>query len=290
MSTTIAGWTRGLAAAAGMTLTLALAACAAPLGARAPAGGAGDAPAAAPATGARPAPADTAAPAATARPDSAAADTAAFTPRLLLSWRAPYGAPRALETLTMACGDTTREDTLYLCMDPGRDAPRFLGYTATLAFHPSAPERLPAHWRFGRGVVGLRHLRVLTDPDSSRGVPSAFQAVGIAQHAADVDSATARVRLIHAVADFTAAPVRNGRVYLLARIAIPRPPRGDEACRAALCVEWVSGSLAFGPGDEPSVRRGDRFVSIGAPRSTVCAARAGSQGLPRWQPPAGVRR
>jgi hypothetical protein len=66
---------------------------------------------------------------------------------------------------------------------------------------------------------------------------------------------------------------------VLARVLVPRPPRGDAACGRTMCVEWQQASLAYRMGDEPTVDRGDRFAGLNAPLDAACAtfrARAGA--------------
>ena len=75
-----------------------------------------------------------------------------------------------------------------------------------------------------------------------------------------------RLRLIFAVPVDGAGPVVADSVYTLCRLIFThRPSRRLAGCGQPVCVEWAAGTLAFGPKDEPQVRRGERFASYGGP-------------------------
>ncbi len=203
--------------------------------------------------------------------------------RLLLSWHAPYGQPRATAALRAPCGRSAAEDTLYVCCDPGADSPTFNGFTVRLLMHPGPRDSLAAFWREARADGQLTHVRVVLDPDSSLGVPTPFRVSGMGVGRTDLAGGAVRVRMIYAVANTMATPVRAGTVYLLARVIVQRPRAKDAACGRGLCVEVDDGTLAFKLGDEPHVKRGDRFVSVNATVEGACAKwRAISEG---WHMP-----
>ena len=61
-----------------------------------------------------------------------------------------------------------------------------------------------------------------------------------------------------------------------------RPERSLAGCSQPVCVEWAAATLAFGPKDEPAVRRGERLVAYAGPYA-ICEAFRGPQ-VPVWKP------
>ncbi len=203
--------------------------------------------------------------------------------RVTLSWNAPPGQPRATASLLGACGDTAATDTLYLCMVPGQDSPTLYAFEAELRFRPTAPDSLADYWRATQRGGDLRQFVARFAPDSMAGAATPFPVPGIGLQKSDLVPGGARLRMIFAVASTAATPVRAGQTYVLATVLVHRPPPRDAACAQPLCVEWVTGTLAWSLAYEPTVTRGERFVGLHAPVDGVCAAWSGARVKP-WSP------
>jgi hypothetical protein len=220
---------------------------------------------------------------ATALAAGAASEARAAEPRLYLSWRAPEGSPRATRAVHPGCVDTTgHRDTLWLAVDPGRDSTAMLGVKAILAFRPAAGETLSTHWTLGEGVQ-LHRLRIDFDPDSLPPQSEVWHhgAAGGGYFTRSPHLATLMV--IGAISATAPATVRGGRPYVFARILLPHPEVPTENCAQAVCVEWESGSIAYGIGDEPNVTLGERFVTWNA-SGDPCARWRGAAAPAPWQP------
>lgn len=191
--------------------------------------------------------------------------------RLVLTWNAPAGAPRASLDLPPACADSARADTLYLCMVPGQDAPSFNGFTAELRLRPAPTDSIADHWLAKLPNGDLRPFEAWFAPDSSAEADSPFRVQGFGRMFSDVRGASVRLRLVYAVPETRAASVRSGRTYVLAAVIVTRPSKLDRACRQPFCVVWEKGTLAFQVGYEPTIERGERVVGLSAAAGQACA-------------------
>ena len=84
--------------------------------------------------------------------------------RIYLSWNAPYGMPGATSNLTLAAGDTTREDTLYLTCEPATDSPMLRALTATLLVHAPAGRHAGALLAVRQGRQGTSQREAARHP------------------------------------------------------------------------------------------------------------------------------
>lgn len=204
--------------------------------------------------------------------------------QLYLTWNAPWGTRRAAQTRTPACADTTREDTLYLSMVTGRDAVRFTGFTAQIVFHATGEDTLGKWWHMeGKGGENAGSLRTewATNPKFSWRQP--FRAQGQGFVILERTPTSSRLKMVYAVPYEAATPVRGDSLYALCRVILKhRPERALAGCEQPVCVEWAEATLAFGAKDEPRVRRGERFVSLGAPQA-ICAPFRGPR-VEAWKP------
>jgi len=204
-------------------------------------------------------------------------------PRLLMSWRAPYGTPGARDNVDQTC-DTTLVDTLYLSVDPGRAADHFLGVSATLYFHAPEGQGLTDFWKIADVHSADSPLKVVYSPDPARGFVMAWNAQGVGDAQYDYVGSSGRLRLIYAIASSGTNPVRPGKVYGVARVLLRHPGSGGDGCERPMCVEWHAASLAFGPLGEPMVNRGVRWVSINSPGAKVCDPVRDILPHPAWHP------
>ncbi len=204
--------------------------------------------------------------------------------QIYLSWRAPYGSPRALSDLAAAAGDTSREDTLYLTCDLGTDSPQLNSMTGRLLVHATIGDTLSPYWHFGHATEEPLRVRVLWGSDSTRGVRfpwSHLQGLGAIHY--DCDAGTGELRLIYAVPDAQARPVKYGDRYVLARLVFQRPAAAADA-RHPVCIEWARATLGLTLNFEPEVTRGDRFVSWNARGAAVCGTFSNPLKPKAWKP------
>jgi len=189
--------------------------------------------------------------------------------QLFLSWDAPWGQKRARRERRPACADSTVEDTLYLCMTAGRTSGEFDGFTAELIVRAVGTDTLGAWWHMqGKGGQNPGAMRVEFAALQDWGVPQPFQQTGQGFVLLEPSRSVARVRLIFAVPSDPPVPIAAEPVYALARITLKHmPQRKLSGCSSPVVIEWTKATLAFGTRDEPSVARGERFVTFGGPYS-----------------------
>ncbi|MEO5618817.1 MAG: hypothetical protein ABIS67_13705 [Candidatus Eisenbacteria bacterium] len=203
-------------------------------------------------------------------------------PRLVLSWKAPFGTPGAASAIEAGCGDTTVVDTLYLSFDPGKDAPDFRGASANLYFHAQEGATLGDYWKQGGGGVNGAPLRVIFESDEDRGFMTPWNSQGAGAPFYDFVGGSGRLRIIYAIAG--GSPVRAGKLYGLARVLVRRAAEGTSGCGAPMCVEWHSAMFAYSVGEERGVNKGDRWVSLNSPGGKVCESSRGVAGVKTWRP------
>lgn len=206
--------------------------------------------------------------------------------QLFLTWDAPWGHKRARRERRPACADSTREDTLYLCMTTGRTSEEFAGFTAELMIRAVANDTLGAWWHMqGKGGRNPGAMRVEWAALQEWGVPQPFQQLGQGFILLEPSKSVAKVRLIYAVPSEPAAPVKADAIYALARITLKHmPARGLPGCASPVVIEWTKATLAFGTKDEPTVARGERFVTYGGPYTLTDQFRG--MRTQTWKPPA----
>jgi len=206
--------------------------------------------------------------------------------QLLLSWNAPWGAPRARDVRMPACEDSLQADTLYLSVRTGRAAERFTGFTARLLVHATGTDTLGPWWSMkSRGGSNPGALRVeWVALQDWPGAQSPFHAQGQGLVQLENDRGVARLDMVYAVPMEAAVPISPDVVYTLGRVVLlHHPQRRLTGCDRPVVIEWAKGTLAFGLKDEPSVSRGARFVSYGGPSSLADDFRGPR--VPVWRPP-----
>ncbi len=199
-----------------------------------------------------------------------AASAWADEPRLYLAWHAPYGLPGASDTLSRACGDTSRVDTLFLSFDPGRATRTFVGMTVTLKFQAQPGDSLGPLWAATGAGAPPPWMRVEWAPDSSSGCPSPWTTLGVGGHAYRKDGGQGLMRMVYAVSLLEISRVEPGRRYGLARILLRGLPRGVLGCHQPVCVEWTAATMSYGVGQEYPVDGKDSRVSLNSPVGQVC--------------------
>jgi hypothetical protein len=209
--------------------------------------------------------------------------------RIFLSWHAPYGQPGATSDLTVACGDTMQEDTLYLCCDPGSDSKTFNGFEARLFFRAALGDTLGPYWSFGTGMKGLRNIRAVFQADSTDGLPSPWGAGGFGAINYDGSRGAGDLKMIFAVPPQMTGSTAFGKRYCFARLMFRRPPTRLARCHQPVCIEWSTATLAFSYGVEAQVARGERFATVNSPDGSVCSSFRGHAPPPVWKPKDGRR-
>jgi hypothetical protein len=204
--------------------------------------------------------------------------------RIFLTWHAPYGQPRASDQLFAACGDTSGLDTLYMCLDPGRDTDHLVGITATVYFWAAAGETLGTHWSFGDGQ-DFERLRVEFNPASVPGVEPVCPEAAVARAAYTRTVASGKLLLIVAVPEAQGRSIRGGTMYALARVLVPRPQSRFPGCDRGICIEWTFSSIAYDVADEPQINHGQKFVSWNSVNGKSCAPLRQFSAPSPWKPP-----
>lgn len=217
------------------------------------------------------APASASAPGAIA-PDSARAAQGGG-PQFFLSWGRPWGEEGAEPLRTATCGDTTRADTLFLCLRPGVDMPSLVAFTADLRFHSEPPETLGTFWHFERGAANQSGLSVRFQPaEGEAGWVQPWRTAGNGGVGWTRTRRSGLLRMIYAVPPRDSVPLRGDRVYLLARIAV-QPRRTDlTGCEQAIAIELARASLATDGQHEFAVTQGGaRYAGSGRRALTALA-------------------
>ncbi len=206
--------------------------------------------------------------------------------QLFLSWNAPWGSKRARQVRTPVCADSTSEDTLYLSFLPGRVAGRFTGFTGQLLFRATAADTLGPWWHMeGKGGANAGSLRVEWASAPDFGWRQPFPVPGQGFVILERTPTAARLRMVFAVPYERSGPIAADAIYTLCRVILRhRPERALAGCEQPVCVEWGMATLAFGPKDEPQVRRGERFVAFGGPHA-LCEPFKGPR-VEAWKPKA----
>ena len=222
-------------------------------------------------------------------PPVPASAPAASEPRVFLTANAPYGQPGASDRLDVACGDSTKLDTLYMVFEPGRDAEHFNGLSATVYFWPSGRDSLGPHWNFGAGT-DFKRLEVEFAPGGIPGMEVAWDGSGVSGAGYRSTKAAGRLSLLAASPAGQGPPVKAGTLYGVARILVPRPLRRSGECGRAMCIEWAETSLAFKVGELVQVTRGQRFVTWNSPDGKACGPMREIGAPQPWKPGSGGTR
>jgi len=206
--------------------------------------------------------------------------------RIFLSWHAPYGMPGASNNLSLAPGDTTREDILYLTCDPGMEAPGLIATTCVLTVRAAPGDTLGPYWGFGRGTGDPRDIRATFAPDSADALPVPWKrgaaGAGGVRYYYSRESGT--LTLVGAVGSAWADSMRPGARYMLARILFRRPPAEIAGAGRPVCVEWTKAELDLLGERKLILERGDRFASWNSPACGVCGPYRGPSAPKAWKP------
>lgn len=205
--------------------------------------------------------------------------------RIYLSWGAGYGLPGAASSFTRACGDTSHVDTLYLSFSPGRACSTFVGMTGILWFRALDGDTLGPSWEPAAGRPLPSGMTVEFSREIASGHPFPWNSFGFGHAAyAKASGNAGRIRLIWAVALQGSPAVEPGKLYGLARLLLRRPATGTPGCDQPVCISWSEGTMAYRPGDEPSVSTGVRFVGINATGGEL-----GCEAPAKPKPPASIK-
>lgn len=187
--------------------------------------------------------------------------------QLYLAWGAPWGTRGSSNVRFPACGDSTQADTLYLSFYPGRPSSGFNGVSAELYFHATGSDTLGPWWHMERkGGENGGNMQVEWAPSEDLPGPQPWTRIGRGFALLDRTPTAMRLRLLYALMPQDAGPIAADSTYTICRVILwHNRSTGLAGCGQPVCVEWSKASLAFALRDEPEVRRGERFVSYGAP-------------------------
>jgi len=196
-----------------------------------------------------------------------AASARADAPRVFLSWHAPFGLPRATDTLTTACGDGG-QDTLFLTFETGADTTTFLGLEAMLLMRAPFGQTLSERWNTEEcaGVV--------FPGDSIPGVTRPWRgSMSLNFTFYDRTQGSGRLRLSNVRPPSRPVAVRDSVPYLYARVLFPHPPAGTPGWDQPVCIEWADSEFLMDTTSRSSTivhYSGHRYVSMNSPGGAVC--------------------
>ena len=215
-----------------------------------------------------------------------ASPAVAAQPAIYLTWHAPWGYPRACDTLSTDC-DTTRIDTLWLSFDSGKAAPRFLAVRGELLFHPPAGDSLLTLWTRDRDQPKPPFMRLDLGPEPGMGYPMPYKINGggtTLWYGAAGGAMT--LGFIYATPYLNAVPIER-RVYVAGRLILHHGPASEPGCRQPICIEWTNVELTYDVGAEKAdISSGvNRFVSLNSPGGAVSVPYRKAATLHGWKPP-----
>ena len=141
-------------------------------------------------------------------------------------------------------------------------------FGAELYFRAAPGDTLGPWWHMNGDGQNKGALSADFGPDGSFPQRQPWAASGFGAIRMYRTAASARVSLIFAVPHTGAVPINADSVYTLCRVML-RHHRVLPGCSQPVCVEWASAGLGYGLKDEPTVNRGERFVSYASDES-VC--------------------
>lgn len=199
--------------------------------------------------------------------------------RIFLTANAPFGAPRASDTLAAACGDTTRRDTLWLCFEPAADETTMYGFSAEVFVYAPPGDTLGSYWAMERGGANNGGLTVTFGPDESFPQPQPWTTQGIGTALYDRTPQSGRFRFLYVMPMGKAGPVKAGTRYVLGRILLGAKHGGLTGCEQPVCIEWHTATVQYRAGEKTVVEKhGSRWVSRGG-AAGECRDR-----IPAWRP------
>lgn len=199
--------------------------------------------------------------------------------RIFLTARAPFGAPRAAESLPVACGDTTSRDTLWLCFEPAADETTMVGFSAEVFVYAQPGDTLGSYWAMERGGANNGGLTVTFGPDETFPQPQPWTTQGIGTALYDRTPRSGRFRFLYVMPMGKAGPVTAGTRYVLGRIVLGAKHAGLTGCEQPVCIEWHSATVQYRAGEKVVVEKsGSRWVARGGAGGS-CRDR-----IPAWRP------
>lgn len=209
------------------------------------------------------------------------AHAAANDPRVHLSWRAPYGSPRATPSIPAACPGSKQGDTLYVTLEPAQDESTFVGAGGEIVVWATPGDTLGQFWDMGRGGVNHGGLTAFFQCGDGLPGPCPWSGQGTGFLAWDRTSRAGRIRFGEVVGMQDGRPLHKGERYVLGRIVFAGKLPGLAGCDRPACLELRKCEFVFGP-------RRDLFPEpIGQVRVLRGASVAGCS-IPLWTPAPGA--
>lgn len=201
-----------------------------------------------------------------------------------LSWHRPLGQPRSSAFIAPACGDSAREDTLFLTFELEHPRPALTSVRGAILFNPRPGDSLGTYWQLKTGWPNGGGIHIEFPPFATAYGAVPWQETGVVE--LDYDHRSGRGRLdFHYAAP--ALPNGNGLEpgvrYVLARIRLLHRGLALTGCAKPVCVEWPGLRLVYATGREEEITRGkDRFLNWYG-EGACSAYRAGTPGR-TWVP------
>ena len=213
----------------------------------------------------------------------AAAESEPEKPSIYLTWQAPFGQPRAADTLSADC-DSTHADTLWLSFDPGHASPTFLAVSADIVFHPAVGDTLGPFWG-GDDEAAKRWIKVESEPNPGLGYPMPYRTNGSGGWLFKRDGRNALIRWIYATPYGNAVGITR-QIFVAARIIMRHTPALAQRCQQPICIEWAESEITYDIGPARNfVHSGpNRFVSLNSPGGAVCEPYRRAARLHGWKP------
>jgi len=211
--------------------------------------------------------------------------------QVFLSWRAPYGQPRAKQAIMAPCGrDSSVRDTLWVSFVAARSWPTLYGVGMHFRFRAVAGDTLGPYWWLGQG--GPPRLEIqYPDPDAW-GYRRPWNVNGPAFPYFERTPNTFRLVITYIVNADSAGSVEAGVPYVLARMIFKRPTPDLPRCDQPICIEWSDSEFAFTTetGAANHAPGGQRYVTWNSPRGDACSEFTSSRAAPQpWKPKPGTR-
>lgn len=195
-----------------------------------------------------------------------AAPASADKPKLYLSWHAPYGQPRASDTLWVRGGDGGK-DTLYLTFESGEDWPKYYGFTGTVLFRTGVGDSLSDQW------LDEKNIEVNYMTDSLPGARRMWRGTASTRFSFyDFMRSSGRLILSSVRHPASPVPIKDGVPYLVARVMLAHPTTNTLRWDQPICVEWSGAEFltdSTGSSSARAAHDGRPFVSLNSP-GAIC--------------------
>jgi hypothetical protein len=202
-----------------------------------------------------------------------------------LSWRAPYGLPRAMDTAAPSCGDSTRIDTLWVSFEVSRSESTFLALAGELTITAEPGDTLSAFWQMGRGGANHGGLYGTFGPQEGFPGENPWATTGVGAVDYERTSSIAYFRFVYAVSATQGGPVLAGHRYTAGCLMVRGMATDPAGCQQPVCIDWTTADFAFDLAHPMRIHEGGSHVVARGAGAHPCRER------PRaWRPRAPLSR